>query len=66
MCESEKGERNMATKALDTNFTLNESEALEILSAPRRIIKESSILNDIKLSHEAKVKHASDILESRK
>lgn len=65
LCENEE-EKDMATKALDTNFTLNESEAIEILRAPRRTIKESTIFNDLKLSREEKVKHASKILNSRK
>ncbi|MEK5069621.1 hypothetical protein [Sporosarcina sp. FSL K6-1508] len=56
----------MATKALETNFTLNQSEAMEILRAPRRTIKESDIFNDIKQSSANKIKHASSILDSRK
>ena len=66
VCESEEDEKDMATKTLDTKFTLNESEAMEILKTSRRVIKESNIFNDIKLSRTEKVKHASDILESRK
>jgi hypothetical protein len=66
MCENKKEEKDMATKALDTNFTLNESEAMEIIRAPRRMIKESKIFNDIKLSRDEKIKHASNILNSRK
>ena len=44
----------------------NQSEAMEILGAPRRTIKESDIFNDIKLSQANKVKHAASILKSRK
>lgn len=66
MCENKEEEKDMATKALETNFTLNQSEAMEILGAPRRTIKESDIFNDIKLSQANKVKHAASILKSRK
>lgn len=66
MCENKEEEKDMATKALETNFTLNQSEAMEILRAPRKTIKESDIFNDIKQSRANKIKHASSILNSRK
>ncbi|WP_158701661.1 hypothetical protein [Lentibacillus sp. Marseille-P4043] len=56
----------MATKALETNYTLNEYEAKEILMTPRKLIKESHIFNDINLSREEKIKHAASILKSRR
>lgn len=52
-------------RALDTNYTLNESEAKKILMTPKRFIKESSTFNDIKLPREERLKYASGILRIR-
>jgi hypothetical protein len=65
VCIEEEG-KDMATKAFATDLTLNESEAVKILKTPRRSIKETDVFNDINLSHEEKIKHATNILNSRK
>lgn len=67
MCKSkEEEDMDMATKAIETNFTLNQSETMKIISTPKRVIKESDVFNDIKLSQVNKIKHAASILKSRK
>ncbi|MEK5107206.1 hypothetical protein MHI57_10680 [Cytobacillus sp. FSL K6-0129] len=56
----------MATQVLETQYTLNEQEAIQILETPLKSITETNVFNDINLSRADRIKHAANILNSRK
>ena len=56
----------MATETIYERFTLNEEDSRKIISSPRIKIKESNVLNDIKLTREERLANAARILNSRK
>jgi hypothetical protein len=64
VCKKEEVE--MATETINNRFTLNEEESKKIIASPRTKIKESNVLNDIKLNKSERIANASRILNSRK
>ncbi|MEW9053044.1 MAG: hypothetical protein AB2392_17925 [Neobacillus sp.] len=56
----------MATETIFNRYTLNESEAKKIISAPRTTISDSNVFNDVKLNKSDRIANAARILDSRK
>lgn len=65
LCD-DKEEDELATQVLETQYTLNEQEAIQILETPLKSITETNVFNDINLSRADRIKHAANILNSRK
>jgi hypothetical protein len=63
---SNREDFEMATETIYERFTLNEEDSRKIISSPRTKIKESNVLNDIKLTREERLANAARILNSRK
>lgn len=59
-------EKDMATETILKPFYLDEEMAKKIISAPRTVIKESGVYNDLKVSKSERLANAKRILNSRK
>ena len=51
---------------LTNRFVLNEHEIAQILDTPSKKIKQSNTFNDLQLTKEERIAHASSILKSNK
>ncbi len=56
----------MSNTFLTKKFVFNEDEIAQILNTPRKKFKQSNTFNDLQLTKEERIAHASSILKSNK
>ena len=64
MCEKEDGK--MTTETISQRFSLDEEALRKIISSPRTIIKNTGILNDLKLDKTERMANAERVLNKRR
>ena len=64
MCEKEDGK--MTTETISQRFSLDEEASRKIIFSPRTIIKNTGILNDLKLDKTERMANAERVLNKRR
>ncbi|WP_404430730.1 hypothetical protein [Sutcliffiella horikoshii] len=59
-------EKDVASSTINKRFTVSESEVQKILSTPSTKLPTNTTFNDLQLTKEERIAHASTILNSRK